>query len=88
MGDALTQNTGDCGVLAIAAEDAAGNAFSPTGAVTVNLSSSSTTGAFYADSACSAALTCLRGRPIVAGWAAGSVRSSSSALQKVSPPFN
>ena len=60
VGNTLTQNSGDCGILTIGSEDVAGNVYTTPAAVTVNLSSSATTGAFYADNACATAITTIQ----------------------------
>ena len=56
---ALSEAIGSCGAVTVSTEDANGNASALSAALTLNLTSSATTGAFYSDQACTAAITSL-----------------------------
>ena len=56
---ALSEVIGSCGAVTVSAEDSNGNASALTADLTLNLTSSATTGAFYSDQACTAAITSL-----------------------------
>ncbi|MCX6109864.1 MAG: hypothetical protein NTZ90_09725 [Proteobacteria bacterium] len=57
--DALSEVIGSCGAVIVSTEDSNGNASAWSGALTLNLTSSAATGAFYSDQACTAAITSL-----------------------------
>ena len=56
-GNSLSQRAGVCGALTLLVEDAAGAAYLPPVAANITLATSVTTGAFYADNACTTAVT-------------------------------